>query len=112
MNNEHVEFALEKWAEAKGYKTSRHHISGRVFIWYPSEDESRHAMPRPIISLNFCAKLPIKDWFNYFFALADVLNIVELTSEWDYSEYKAIHNATVNQRLEAYYEAENDSLVT
>ena len=95
----HVEFAYEQWARGQGFKTSRHPNSGRVYIWYPSEDDSRHAMPRPEIDLEFCNSLPIEDEAKYLAALSDMM-------PENCGVIIAIHQATIAQRLQAIYESQ------
>ena len=113
MNKQHVEFALERWADAKGYTRNdlpKHNgVSGRHY--YRACDGSGPHTDGSLgyveINLVFCREMPINDEFKYVAALCEALCIPMRLHEMRDGEILAMHNATIDQRLAAYFAAEN-----
>ena len=117
MNVNYEDFAIEKFAEMKGWNAKDYKVCDGVIVYKNL---------RFNIDLNFFRQLPIKSNHKYLNALWAVLlpKIKEVYHKDDEGlfEYKnwsfengaddeitmLIHNATLNQRLEAYWMSEHD----
>ena len=115
MNIDYTEFAVNKFAEMKGWE------DGSYEIFY---DKITHDHVIFNIDLDFFSQLPIKSngkYLNYLWAVMQ-LEISEVYGKgydqnkrlfsYENSEDDAItmliHNATLDQRLEAYWKSENE----
>ena len=114
MNKQHVEFALKQWATAKGYETigfykrgDNDEYGGEIGIHWRDAKTAEDGYHRPVMDFDFCRDLPISDEFKYVAAICEILCIPMRLHEMRDGEFLVMHNSTIDQRLAAYFAAEN-----
>lgn len=107
MNNpspEHIKFALIRWATSRGYevvsvypKNPKDTHGGSFGVHWLNIATDKEGYHRPVMDYDFCRNLPIDSLEQSYFILEYLANRC--------GGIISIFNATIEQRLEAYYEA-------
>ena len=111
MNKNHINYALKQWAAKKGKVRDNYDVMQEIDFSTIKKDKNRYRFYMPDgyrltyvrVDYNFCINLPFKDKTHkeqYFNAL-----VSKFIKKDDMSNIFEIHNATIAQRLEAYYES-------
>lgn len=106
--NKYIKHALKDWADAKGFEIHFYANAGRDSSYYLDKQKSQH--PHPILDLDWWREVPILDWVEYENELMSIIKETFIDKPLDecamFDVSKAYHNATIAQRCEAKYKAD------